>query len=274
LYGRDTLSSKDVRKVLTQKDLIDSQFAQKESKDSNDALFVKDSSRNKRSMTCNFCKKKGHLKKDCWKLKAKQSDESKSNKAIAAEASYVEGEVYDVGALVVTSEYKGGDDSWILDSGCSRHVTFNSDFFSTYQKVVGRKVTMGNEASCPIVGVGDVKFIMFDGLERTLTGVLHVPGMTRNLISLSILDKEGFRCMGEGGVLKVGKGPNLIMKGSIKDDLYMLVGSTLISSACVSTTSTKHENESDDVTSLNNENSTIIPTYPNESMGYMDLIGN
>ena len=221
-------------------------------------------------MTCNFCKKKGHLKKDCWKLKAKQSDESKSTKAISAEASYVEGEEYDVGALVVTSEYKGGD-SWILDSGCSRHITFNSRFFSTYQKVDGRKVTMGNEASCPIVGIGDVKIVMFDGVERTLTGVLHVPGMNKNIISLSILDKEGFKCIGEGGVLKVGKGPNLFLKGSINDGVYMLLGSTLISLACVSTTLTEHENEID--TSFN-DSLRIIPTYSNESIRCMDLIGN
>ena len=48
---------------------------------------------------------------------------------------------------------------------------------------------MGNEASSPIVGVVDGKFIMFDGIVRTLTGVLHVPCMNRHLISLSILDK-------------------------------------------------------------------------------------
>ena len=133
---------------------------------------------------------------------------------------------------------------------------------------------MGNEASCPIVGVGDVKFIMFDGVVRTLTGVLHVPGMNRLLISLSIWDKEGFRCIGEVGVLKVGKGPNLFLKGSIDDGSYKLVGSTLISSAYVSTTSTKHDNEEDDDTSLSNETSRIILTCPNESMECMDLIGN
>ena len=225
-------------------------------------------------MTCNFCKKKDYLKKDCWKLKAKQSDESKSTEAISAEASYVESEDYDVGALVVSSEYKGGD-SWILDLGCSRHMTFNSCFFSTYQKLDGRKFTMGNKASCLIVGVGDVKFIMFDDVVRILTGVLHVPGVNRHLISLGILDKEGFRCIGEGGVLMVGKGPKLFIKGSIDDGLYKLVSSTLISSTCVSTTSTKYDdNEDNDVTSKSNETSRIISTYSNESMGCMDLIGN
>ena len=134
LYGRDTLSSDDVRKALTQKDLIDSQFSQKEFKESNDTLFVKESSRNKIGVTCNFCKKKGHLKKGCRKLKAKQSDESKFGKASSAEGRYVENEDYDVGVLVVTGEYKVGD-SWILGLGCSRHMTFNSSFFSTYQNV-------------------------------------------------------------------------------------------------------------------------------------------
>ena len=51
---------------------------------------------------------------------------------------------------------------------------------------------MGNEASCSIVGIGDVRIIMFDGIVRTLTGVLHVSSMNRHLISLATLDEEGF----------------------------------------------------------------------------------
>ena len=106
------MCSEDVRKVLTQKELIDPQFAQKLSIESNDVLFVKDSNRNKRGMTCNYCRKKVHLKRDCWKLKTKQSVDCKSKGTSSTEASYVE-EEYDVGVLVLTSEYKGGD-SWVL----------------------------------------------------------------------------------------------------------------------------------------------------------------
>ena len=62
--GRDTWCSEDVRKTSTQKDLMDSQFAQKLSIESNDALVVKEPSRNKRGITCNYCRKKGHLKRD------------------------------------------------------------------------------------------------------------------------------------------------------------------------------------------------------------------
>ena len=68
----------------------------------------------KRGMNCNYCRKKGLLERDCWKLESKQSDECKSKGTSSAKASYVE-EEYDVDALVGTSEYKGSD-SWVLDS--------------------------------------------------------------------------------------------------------------------------------------------------------------
>ena len=55
----------------------------------------------------------------------------------------------------MNSEYKGGD-SWVLDSECSSHMTSNSSFFSSYQKSNGRKATMGNEDSCPIVMLGSL----------------------------------------------------------------------------------------------------------------------
>ena len=77
------------------------------SKESNDALFVKESSRNKRGITCNIFKKKGHLKKDRWKLKPKQYNESKSVRASSTDASYVENEDYDIGAHVFTSGVQG-----------------------------------------------------------------------------------------------------------------------------------------------------------------------
>ena len=37
----------------------------------------------------------------------------------------------DGGILVATHEYKG-ENEWILDSGCSFHMTPNKDLFSTY----------------------------------------------------------------------------------------------------------------------------------------------
>lgn len=77
----------------------------------------------------------------------------------------------------------------------------------------------------------------------TYAGVLRCPSLHKHLISLVTWDKEGFRCIGKGGVLKLFKGPKIFLKGYIDNDgLYTPLGSTLISSICESTTSTKHGN--------------------------------
>ena len=96
----------------------------------------------------------------------------------------------DGGVLVATHEYKG-ENEWIPDFGCSFHMTPNKDLFTTYEKVDGGNVTMGNNATCKVVGVGSIQMKMFDGMVRTLSDVRHVLGLKKNLISLGTLDKNG-----------------------------------------------------------------------------------
>ena len=50
--------------------------------------------------------------------------------------------------------------------------------------------------------------------------------MTKNLISLSLLDSKGFSFDGKGGVLRVRKGSDVILKGVKQGSLYLLQGST------------------------------------------------
>ena len=64
---------------------------------------------------------------------------------------------------------------------------------------------MGDDNLCEIVGIGSVQIKTHDGMIRTLKNVRHIPGMKRNLISLSTLDKEGLKYTGSGGVVKVSK---------------------------------------------------------------------
>ena len=71
----------------------------------------------------------------------------------------------------------------------SFHMTPNKELFATYEKVDEGNVTMGNNATSKIVGVRSIQIKMFDGMVRTLSDVRHVPGLKKNLISLSTLDK-------------------------------------------------------------------------------------
>ena len=66
---------------------------------------------------------------------------------------------------------------WILDYGCSFHMSPNRDFFTTYEPVNGGLVLMGNDAQCKVVDQGTIKIKTHDEVVRILTGVKHVPDL-------------------------------------------------------------------------------------------------
>eukprot|EP00253_Pinus_taeda_P029664 PITA_29664 len=53
---------------------------------------------------------------------------------------------------------------------------------------------------------------MYCIIVRTLTSVIHVPELKKNLISLGVLDSDGYKFTGQNEVLKVSKGALVVMK--------------------------------------------------------------
>ncbi|KAG8500752.1 hypothetical protein CXB51_002776 [Gossypium anomalum] len=203
-----------------------------------------------RGKTCNFCKKKGHIKSECYKLQNKIKGEAANQKGKQPE-NFGEADVvedYSDGELLVASVNDSKvSEEWILDSGCTFHMSPNRDWFTTYETVSEGVVLMGNNASCKIAGVGTIKVKMFDGVVRTLSDVRYVPELKRNLISLSTLDSKGYRYTAESGVLKISKGSLVVMKGQRKTaKLYVLQGSTVTGDAAVASSSLSD----DDITKL------------------------
>ncbi|KAG8501467.1 hypothetical protein CXB51_003773 [Gossypium anomalum] len=180
-----------------------------------------------RGKTCNFCKKKGHIKSECYKLQNKIKREAANQKGKqpenSGEADVVED--YSDGELLVASVNDSKvSEEWILDSGCTFHMSPYRDWFTTYETVSEGVVFMGNNASCKIAGVGTIKVKMFDGVVR-------------NLVTYT----------GESGVLKISKGSLVVMKGQRKiAKLYVLQGSTVTSDAAVASSSLSD----DDITKL------------------------
>ncbi|KAG8473469.1 hypothetical protein CXB51_035771 [Gossypium anomalum] len=132
-----------------------------------------------RGKTCNFCKKKGHIKSECYKLQNKIKREAANQKGKqpenSGEADVVED--YSDGELLVASVNDSKvSEEWILDSGCTFHMSPNRDWFTTYKTVSEGVVLMGNNASCKIAGVGTIKVKMFDGVVRTLSDGSTVTG--------------------------------------------------------------------------------------------------
>ncbi|WP_395225351.1 hypothetical protein, partial [Escherichia coli] len=72
---------------------------------------------------------------------------------------------------------------------------------------------MGNNATCPIIGIGTMKIKMIDRVVRVLSNVKHVLDFRKNVISLGVLDDLGYSYSSKGGIMKITKGGLMVMKG-------------------------------------------------------------
>ncbi|KAJ4720195.1 Retrovirus-related Pol polyprotein from transposon TNT 1-94 [Melia azedarach] len=183
---------------------------------------------------CNYCKEKGHWKSDCPKKK-RQQDKPTGTAAVADTNSEED-------IALVADEHMDHNDVWIMDSGASYHICLRREWFTTYEQVDGGNISMANSSVCKAVGIGSIKIRTHDGKFCTLNDVRHVPLMTKNLISLSMLDNKGFSFQGKGGVLHVCKGSNVVLKGVKRGTLYFLQGSTLSSSVAVASSEIDKDN--------------------------------
>ncbi|KAJ4704922.1 Retrovirus-related Pol polyprotein from transposon TNT 1-94 [Melia azedarach] len=183
---------------------------------------------------CNYCKEKGHWKSDCPKKK-RQQDKLTGTAAVTDTNSEED-------IALVADEHTDHNDVWILDSGASYHICPRREWFTTYEQVDRGNISMANSSICKAVGIGSIKIRTHDGKFCTLNNVRHVPLLTKNLISLSMLDNKGFSFQGEGRVLHVCKGSNVVLKGVKRGTLYFLQGSTLSSSVAVASSEIDKDN--------------------------------
>ena len=88
---------------------------------------------------------------------------------------------------------------------------------------------MGNETSCGVIKIGNIRVKMFDSVIRTLCNVRHVLDMRNNLISLETLDSNDFNNKSSNGVMKVRKGVMTVMKGQkLEGNICKLMGTTIV----------------------------------------------
>jgi hypothetical protein len=68
-------------------------------------------------------------------------------------------------------------------------------------------VTLGDDYQYPIKGVGESNYNLKSGNSMKMKSILYVPGLTKNLLSISALEKKGFRvAFIDGEVLMWAKG--------------------------------------------------------------------
>jgi hypothetical protein len=90
--------------------------------------------------------------------------------------------------LTGTIEY----DMWIIDSEASRHMMGDQAKLSNLnEKKTSYKVELGDKTTYPIEGFGQASIKMKIGNYVHLSNVLYVPGLEKNLVSISCLEDKG-----------------------------------------------------------------------------------
>lgn len=135
-------------------------------------------------MQCYVCKKYGHTKAQCY-----YNDEAN----IAEEAKDAE-EGNEESSLFMAMENSSVEegDTWIIDSGCSNHMTDKKELFQYCEDVSPQTVKLRNGNVLKVSGVGTVSFRSSIGNASKVSQVQYVPELTHNLLSVGQLMDSGF----------------------------------------------------------------------------------
>ncbi|KAL0462715.1 UNVERIFIED_CONTAM: hypothetical protein Slati_0159100 [Sesamum latifolium] len=132
----------------------------------------------KKESKCFFCKKKGHIKKDCPKFKIWL--EKKGN-----QLSYVccESNMVDI-----------CHNTWWIDSGPTIHITNSLQGLENLRKPVESEyyIYSGNKMGSRVKAIGTCRLVLNSGFVLILKKTFYIPNFSRNLISVSRLVPYGY----------------------------------------------------------------------------------
>ena len=174
---------------------------------------------------------------NCGKQGRKSSDCRLPKRNKPKEANVVNGMTKDVSNMDFTSIISevnlvgtNPKERWI-DTGATFHVCSDQKMFSTFEPTKTReKMYMGNSTTSKIKGQGKVVLKMTSGKELTLTNVLYVPEIRKNLVFSSLLNNHGFRLVFELDKFVLSKSGIYVRKGYMSDDMWKLNVMTIIKS--------------------------------------------
>ena len=120
---------------------------------------------------------------------------------------------------------------WWIDTYNTYHVCSDIKMFSTFEPTEnGEKVYMRNFSTSKIKGQGKVILKMTYGKELTLTNVLYVPEIHKNLVFGSLLNSHGFLLVFESDKFVLSKNGMYVKKGYMSDGMWKLNVMTIIKS--------------------------------------------
>jgi hypothetical protein len=177
----------------------------------------------------------GHISKNCPAIREEYKDRNKRHHAHIVEdeeppTKMIQEQIEECVLISALSRSMSpGEDTWLIDNGASKHMTSQRVILSCMtKKNFPQKVTLGDDYQYPIKRVGESNYKLDLGTPMKMKDVLYVLGLKNNLISISDLDKKGFRvAFVDGEVLMWPKGKTMeeaIVIGKEEGGLYNLNG--------------------------------------------------
>jgi predicted aspartyl protease len=156
---------------------------------------------------CSYCKKTNHQLRKCWwrpDIKCKKCGQTGHIERICKSQQHEEKENLvaqqpEEEQLFVASCFSTSNDSsdfWLIDSGCSNHMTNNQELFKKLDKTVIYKVKIENGDYIVVKGKLIVAINSLSGL-KCISDVLYVPDIDQNLLSVGQLLEKGFKVIFE-----------------------------------------------------------------------------
>ncbi|XP_052478531.1 uncharacterized protein LOC128034035 [Gossypium raimondii] len=138
------------------------------------------------------CKSKGRPKQ----IHSQQKNEEVR---VAEDNSDHEEQVFAVSCFASENKCSKG---WLLDSGCTNHMSPDASLLKTLDKSCKTKVKIGNGEFIKAEGKGDV-FICTPTGAKVISNVLLVPKIDRNLLSIAQLLKKGYSVVFKGNECQI-----------------------------------------------------------------------
>ena len=216
------VADKDLTLELIKVKLTDETLKRQENDRGESVLRVKSG---KKQIVCHHCRKPGHLKRDC-RLLVEEEESSDEVQYKHNERAEDQAERFAFSADLDKKTAR----RWLIDSGASAHMCGEKKFFDGMRPIAKRTVTLadGRQTEAEAIGSGMLICKDKDGQDReiVLSGVLYVPELKTNLVSVSRLTQKGAAVSFSGPKCYISQRGRQAAVAINRDGLYYLQQTT------------------------------------------------